>query len=195
MSEEIEPEGLTLDKRTMDVLVANIIPTSKYFEIRFDHMQSQIDDINYNIKDFRRDVDKRFDENGTDINKRFDEAKTDVNKRFDEAKADVNKRFDEAKTDVNKRFDEAKTDVNKRFEQVDKRFEQVDKRFEQVIASIDRIGDKLDYRDEKQRSFTLRMFTIAIGISILGVLGAFLKSLGVLWEQIPLVTIPRLWPF
>ena len=147
MSEEIEQEGLTLDKKTMDVLVANIIPTSKYFEIRFDHMQSQIDDINYNIKDFRRDVDKRFAENSADINKRFDEAKADVNKRF---------------------------------EQVDKRFEQVDKRFEQVIASIDRIGDKLDYRDEKQRSFTLRMFTIAIGISILGVLGAFLKSLGVL---------------
>ena len=145
--EKIEPEGLTLDKRTMDVLVANIIPTSKYFEIRFDHMQSQIDDINHNLKDFHRDVDKRFDEN---------------------------------KADINKRFDEAKADVNKRFEQVDKRFEQVDKRFEQVIASIDRIGDKLDYRDEKQRSFTLRMFTIAIGISILGALGAFLKSLGVI---------------
>ena len=151
MPEKVEPEGLTLDKRTMDVLVANIIPTSKYFEIRFDHMQSQIDDINHNIKDFHRDVDKRFDENKADVNKRFDEAKADVNKRFDEAKADV-----------------------------DKRFEQVDKRFEQVIASIDRIGDKLDYRDEKQRSFTLRMFTIAIGISILGVLGAFLKSLGVI---------------
>ena len=124
----------------MDVLVANIIPTSRYFEVRFDHMQSQIDDINHNIKEFHREVDKRFDENKADVNKRFDEAKADVNKRF----------------------------------------EQVDKRFEQVIASIDRIGDKLDYRDEKQRSFTLRMFTIAIGISILGVLGAFLKSLGVI---------------
>jgi len=44
---------------------------------------------------------------------------------------------------------------------VDRRFEQVDKRFEQVIASIERLTDKLDYRDEKQRAFTLRMFTIA----------------------------------
>jgi len=77
---------------------------------------------------------------------------------------------------VDKRFE----NVDKRFEQVDKRFEQVDKRFEQVIASIERLGDKLDYRDEKQRGFTLRMFTIAIGISILGVLGAFLKSLGII---------------
>ena len=51
---------------------------------------------------------------------------------------------------------------------------QVDKRFDQVITSIERLADKLDYRDEKQRGFTLRMFTIAIGISFLGVLGAFL---------------------
>ena len=144
-------EGLTLDKGTLDVLVANIIPTSRYFEVRFDHMQSQIDGINHNIKDFRGDV-----------NKRFDEAKADVDRRFDETRADFNKRFDEAKVDV------------------DKRFEQVDKRFEQIIASIDRLGDKLEYRDEKQRFFTLRMFTIAIGISILGALGAFLKSVGVL---------------
>ena len=129
-------ESLTLDKRTMEVLVANIIPTSKYFEVRFDHMQSQVDDIKSDIKDFRGDVDKRFDE--------------------------------------------VKTDMDKRFEQVDKRFEQVDKRFEQVISSIERLGDKLDYRDEKQRGFTLRLFTIAIGISILGALGAFLKSMGVI---------------
>ena len=138
--------------------MANIIPTSKYFEVRFDHMQGQVDDIKSDIKDFRGDVDKRFDE----------------------VKTDMDKRFDEVKTDMDKRFDEVKTDMNKRFEQVDKRFEQVDKRFEQVISSIERLGDKLDYRDEKQRGFTLRLFTIAIGISILGALGAFLKSMGVI---------------
>jgi hypothetical protein len=143
MSEEKSEDGLTLDKRTMDVLVANIIPTSKYFEVRFDHMQGQIDGFRGDLKDFRSDVDKRFDS-----------AKSDMDKRFEQ--------------------------VDKRFEQVDKRFEQVDKRFEQVIASIDRLGDKLEHRDEKQRAFTLRMFTIAIGISILGALGAFLKSLGVI---------------
>ena len=41
----------------------------------------------------------------------------------------------------------------------------MDRRFEEVIASIDRLGDKLDYRDEKQRAFTLQMFTIAIAIT------------------------------
>jgi chaperonin cofactor prefoldin len=144
MAEENPPEnGLTLDKRTMDVLVANIIPTSKYFEVRFDHMQHQIDVLNENLRDFRQDVDRRFDTFKDDIDKRFEQ-------------------------------------VDKRFEQVDKRFEQVDKRFEQIIASIDRLTDKLDVRDREQRSFTVRMFTIAIGISILGALGAFLKAMGVL---------------
>ena len=66
------------------------------------------------------------------------------------------------------------------FGQVDNRFEQVDKRLEQIIASIDRLGDKLDYRDERQRGFTIRMFTIAIGISILGAVGAFLKTMGII---------------
>ena len=118
MDSNEEGTSLTLDKKTVDVLVAHIIPTSKYFEARFDHMQGQIDGLKDNLKEFRGDVDKRF--------------------------------------------------------------EQVDKRFEQVIASIERLGDKLDYRDERQRGFTLRMFTIAIGISILGALGAFLKSMGII---------------
>ena len=147
MPEEKIEEGLTLDKRTMDVLVANIIPTSRYFEVRFDHMQSQMDGFRSDLKDFRGDVDKRFEQ---------------VDKRFGDMKSDMDKRFDDMKSDM------------------DKRFEQVDKRFEQIIASIDRLGDKLDHRDEKQRYFTMRMFTIAISISILGVLGAFLKSLGVI---------------
>lgn len=87
MTSNEEESSLTLDRKTVDVLVAQIIPTSKYFEARFDHMQGQVDDLKDNLKDFRSDVDKRF--------------------------------------------------------------EQVDKRFDQVIASIERLGDKLDYRDEK----------------------------------------------
>ena len=140
MTDKEDETSLTLDKKTVDVLVAQVIPTSKYFEIRFDHMQDQMDRFSDDLKDFRGDV-----------NKRFDVMKDGVDRRFDDMTGDI-----------------------------DKRFEQVDKRFEQVIASIERLGDKLDYRDEKQRGFTLRMFTIAIGISILGALGAFLKSMGII---------------
>jgi len=150
--EGTELESLTLDKKTIEVMVAHVIPTSKYFEVRFDHMQGQMDRMNSDIKDFRGDVDKKFDA-----------VKSDMDQRFSR---------------VDKKFGDVKSDMDKRFDQVDKRFEQVDKRLEQIIASIDRLGDKLDHRDENQRGFTLRMFTIAIGISVIGALGTFLKSLG-----------------
>ena len=74
--------------------------------------------------------------------------------------------------DVDKRLDEFKKDV-------DKRFEQVDKRFEEIISSINRLADNLENRDKDQRNFTLRMFSISIAISIIGALGAFLKTMGV----------------
>ena len=125
--------------------------------------------------DVSADMDKRFGQ----VDKRFDAMQEGVGKRFDDVTEDMDKRFEQ----VDKRFDVMQEGVGKRFdgikEDMDKRSEQVDKRFEQVIASIERLGDKLEYRDEKQRGFTLRMFTIAIGISILGALGAFLKSMGV----------------
>ncbi len=82
--------------------------------------------------------------------------------------------------EMKERIDRLEKSVDRRFEQVDKRFDQVDRRFEQVIASIDRLGDKLDARDDKQRGFTIRMFTVAVSISMIGVFGAFLKSLGII---------------
>jgi len=62
VNEEKNEESLTLDKKTIDVLVANIIPASRYFEARFNHMQDQINGIKEDLKDFRGDVDKRFEQ-------------------------------------------------------------------------------------------------------------------------------------
>ena len=146
--------------------ISGIVPNTKYFDARFDLLQVQIDEIRRNqeldrfsMRDFKEDVDRRFSE----VDKHFEQ----VDKRFEQ----VDKRFEQ----VDKRFEQ----VDKRFEQVDKRFEQVDKRFEQMIASIDKLGDKLEYRDKDQRNFTIKMFSIAIAISLLGVLGAFFKIMGI----------------
>jgi hypothetical protein len=149
--------SLKINQETMDVLVAHVIPTSKYFEVRFDHMQHQVDD-------FKIGVDRRFDHMQHQID--------DVKETIRDFKSDVDKRFEQ----VDKRFEQ----VDKRFEQVDKRFEQVDIRLQQIIGSIDKLGDKLDNRDRDQRGFTMRMFTIAISISILGAIGVFLKALGII---------------
>jgi len=141
----------------IDLLVANVIPTTKYFESRFDFLQHQINELREGQKHLEGMMKYRFEQ----VDKRFEQV--DANLR--DFKAAVDKRFEQ---------------VDKRFEQVDKRFEQVDKRFEQIVASIDRLTDKLDQRDERQRSFTIRMFTVAVSISFLGVLGVLLKIIGIL---------------
>lgn len=124
-------DSYVVHPQVVDLLVANIIPTTKYFESRFDFLQHQINELKEGQKHLEDSMNRRFEE------------------------------------------------VNKRFEQVDKRFEQVDKRLEQIIASIDRLGDKLDQRDLHQRNFTIRMFTIAIALSFLGVLGVLMKIFGI----------------
>ncbi|WP_456324712.1 hypothetical protein [Desulfonauticus submarinus] len=160
MAEEMKNKNIPTQEDNKDgqipkdfqAIIAGIFPNTKYFDSRFDLLQVQIDELRRNQEIIREDL-KDF--------------KKDVEYRF----LLVDKRFEQ----VDKRFEQ----VDKRFEQIDKRFEQVNKRFEQVIASIDRLADKLDYRDRDQRNFTLRMFSISIAISILGVLGAFLKIVGV----------------
>ncbi len=159
--------------------ISGIVPNTKYFDARFDHLQTQIDEVRrnqeadrYQIRDFKEDVNRRF----TEVDKRFDRVDQrfeQVDKRFEQVDKrfeQVDKRFEQ----VDKRFEQ----IDQRFEQVDKRFEQIDRRFEQIIGSIDKLGDKLEYRDRDQRNFTIKMFSIAIAISVLGVLGAFFKLLG-----------------
>ena len=148
----------------IDLLVANVIPTTKYFESRFDFLQHQINELREGQKHLEGMMKYRFEQ----VDKRFEQ----VDKRFEQVDANLR----DFKAAVDKRFEQ----VDKRFEQVDKRFEQVDKRFEQIVASIDRLTDKLDQRDERQRSFTIRMFTVAVSISFLGVLGVLLKIIGIL---------------
>ncbi len=147
----------------IQTLIAGIFPNTKFFETKFENLQMQIDMLRRTQEDFKEEMRDLKQ----DMNYRF----LQVDKRFEQ----VDKRFSEMKEDIDRRFEQ----VDKRFEQVDRRFEQVDKRFEQIIASIDRLSDKLDKRDTEHRNFTLKMFSISIGISILGVLGAFLKTMGV----------------
>ena len=155
-------------------IIAGIIPNTRYFDARFDLLQAQIDDIRRGQDNIKEEMKFRFSE----MERRFDDVKQDMDRRFDDVKQDMDRRFEQ----VDKRFEQVDRrfeQVDRRFEQVDKKFEQIDRRFEQIIASIDRLSDKLDNRDKEHRNFTLRMFSISIAILILGVLGAFLKTMGV----------------
>ncbi len=153
MSDEVDTtQGLSLDRKTMDILVANIIPTTKYFESRFDHLQYQVDELKAGQKNLLEVMEKRFSIMQNDMDKRFDQ----VDKRFEQ--------------------------VDKRFEQVDKRFEQVDKRFQQVDDKLDKILERIDRRiDEglrENRVQSMRMFIFAMtfsAISMIGLVGKMMK--------------------
>ena len=74
----MEEKSLKLNQETMDVLVANVIPTTKYFESQFNHMQYQINEIKENNQKFEIHVDKQFSE-VKENQKKFEEQ---VDKRF-----------------------------------------------------------------------------------------------------------------
>jgi chromosome segregation ATPase len=137
---------------------------------RFTIVNSRIDDTRSDMLERFAIVDRRIDDTRSDMLERFKQ----VDKRFEQ----VDKRFEQ----VDKRFEQ----VDKRFEQVDKRFEQVDKRFEQIdlrlsqiILSIDKLGDKIDQKDDRQRRFTLKMFSIAISVTGLSIMGVLFKILNI----------------
>lgn len=165
MDENEESKNLKINQETMDILVANIIPTTKYFESRFDHMQYQIDEIKKYQLEFAKDVDKRFEVMQKNIDKRFDDFQRDVDKRFDDFQKDVDKRFEQ----VDKRFEE----VNQSIQNLTLKIEQLSKTQETTLR--DYIIERDRFYDKKFNN--LRMFNIAI-ISL--VVTIILKMAGVI---------------
>ncbi len=185
MSEEMGiVDGMIGQKlpRDMEMIMTAFLPNLKHLESRFDRIDLNIKELSIGVKDTNNRLtalEKRMDYFEVQVDKRFDliigdmkEFKTDVNRRFEQ----MDRRFDLITGDMK----EFKADVNRRFEQVDKRFENVDRRLDQIATSIERLGDKLDARDARQRSFTMRMFGIAISVSFLGVLGVMARSFGLI---------------
>ena len=81
------PHELTLDPKTIDVLIANIIPTSKYFESRFDNLQYQVNEIKEDIKNLEVRMDKRFEQ----VDKRFEQMDSKLDKIIER----IDRRIDE----------------------------------------------------------------------------------------------------
>jgi hypothetical protein len=84
----------------------------------------------------------------------------DTNRRFEEMRQDTNRRFEEMRQDMNSRFEEMRQDMNSRFEAVDRRFEAVDHRFEAVIAELQRHGEELRVHGRELRELTLHVSSL-----------------------------------
>jgi archaellum component FlaC len=152
-----EEKSLKINQESMDVLVANVIPTTKYFESRFDHMQYQIDQIKKSQENMQKNIDKRFDDMQKDIDKRFDA----VDKRFEA----VDKRFEKVEHNIE--------ELTKSINNLTLRVEQLAKTQETTIR---------DYIIERDRHYdmkfnNLRMFNIA---TITIVSGILLKMMGII---------------
>lgn len=68
--------GILINEKGMEILIAKFIPTSQYFERSFELLQSQIVDLKEGQKELKRDMDKRFEQ----VDKRFEQ----VDKRFEQ---------------------------------------------------------------------------------------------------------------
>ena len=161
MQESQEEKTLKINQESMDVLVANVIPTTKYFESRFDHMQYQIDEIRKSQTSLQENMDKRFEQ----VDKRFVSMQQDMDKRFEQ----IDKRFTSMQKDTDKRFNE----VTESIHILTLRVEQLAKSQETTIR---------DYIIERDRHYdmkfnNLRMFNIA---TITLVAGVILKMAGIL---------------
>ncbi|MEO5377483.1 MAG: hypothetical protein H7832_06845 [Magnetococcus sp. DMHC-6] len=199
MTEQENPISLPLDKKTIDMLLANFVPTTKYLEVRFDHLQHDILHVRTELNEFKKDtkyqfeqLDKHIDGLRTDTKENFNKSRLDINTRFEQVDnrfEQIDKRIDDLRTDTKENFNKNRLDINTRFEQVDKRFEQVDKRFEQVDkrfeemhVEIKEVGNKLDKLLERidvkidaglreNRMLTIRLFTFAILFSAISITG------------------------
>jgi hypothetical protein len=69
-----EKKEITLNKETVDILVTNIIPTTKYFETRFDFMQHQINETNDKINKLEENMLKKFEQ----VDKQFQQVDNDL---------------------------------------------------------------------------------------------------------------------
>jgi chromosome segregation ATPase len=102
-----DKDTITLNEKSLEVLVAKFIPTSQYFERSFDSLQRQIDGLRLGQEELKRDMDRRFDQ---------------VYAQQTELKRDMDRRFEQ---------------VDKRFEQVDQRFEQINHKLDTIIERLD----------------------------------------------------------
>lgn len=97
MSETIEEKMVSVNQKELSFLVTNIIPTSKYFELRFDNMQEQISDLKDGQKEIRIEIDKRFEQ----VHLEQKDFRIETNQRF----AQINIKLDQIMDRIDMKID------------------------------------------------------------------------------------------
>ncbi len=152
MSEKSE-NGVTIpEKSVIELLVTSLMPTSKYIETRFDHLQVQIDSIKEDIRDIKEDI--------RNLEARMDKRFEQVDKHFEQ----VDKRFEQ----IDRRFESMESRFNERFMSIENKLD----------ILIARIDDKIEKGLRESRSLSIRLFTFAMTFSAISVIGMLGKIFG-----------------
>ncbi|MBF0296746.1 MAG: hypothetical protein HQL96_16300 [Magnetococcales bacterium] len=175
MSEQPEAtQAPLMDPKLLEAMVGNIVSTTRYFDVRFDHMAQKVDRVDRDVLNLKNETILRFEQ----VDKRFEQVeqhladfKEAVNVRFNHIHREMDQRFEQ----VDRRFEQ----VDRRFEQMDRRFEQMDKRFEQLDSKLERLLERIDVRIDgglrENRSLTIRLFSFTLMFSVISVTGLFAK--------------------
>ncbi len=98
---------ISINEKTIEVLIARLIPTSQYFEVRFDNLE------------------QKFDYKFEGLNDKFDQ----LSRGQENLKADMDKRFEQ----FSKSQEDLKADMDKRFEKVDLKLDKIIERIDRRI--------------------------------------------------------------
>ena len=78
---------ISINEKTIEVLIARLIPTSQYFEVRFDNLEQKFDykfeGLNYKfegLNDKFKGLNDKFDQ----LSRSQENLKTDMDKRFEQ---------------------------------------------------------------------------------------------------------------
>ncbi len=143
---------VTLNEKSLEILVTKFIPTSQYFERSFEMLQRQMDGFREGQRDLKSDIHKRFEQ----VDKRFEH----VDKRFEQ----VDKRFEQ----VTQGQKEIRIEMNKRFEQVNTKLDTI----------IERMDVKLDAGLRETRTMSIRLFSFAMIFSAISMSGFLANMTG-----------------
>ena len=94
---EKKPE-ISINEKTIEVLIARLIPTSQYFEVRFDNLEQKFDYKFEGLNDKFEGLNDKFDQ----LSKSQDNLKNDIDKRFEQ----VDVKLDKIIERIDRRIDE-----------------------------------------------------------------------------------------
>ena len=143
---EEDKKEIKLNQESIDILIANVIPTTKYFESRFDFLQHQINEI-------KVDMDKRFEQ----IDKRFEQ----VDKRFEQ----IDKRFEQ----MDQKIENLSNEIHLLALEIKELSKKQETTIRDYIIERDRFYDK---KFNNLRMFNIAIASVVIGV-VFKVFGLF----------------------